>query len=158
MIQSFLAGGLFRFLLRFIPSSFERIVDAVSEYLTKKQSIEYNKLKLEMAKNDSSTQLDLAEIKAGIEELKIDKPIRLARIKSQKAKSGVKWVDGVNALMRPLTTVFWIIAYPIMILYGVREGLLSTDPLRILAPFTQEIIACILGFWYTDKIVQKRRG
>ncbi len=90
MIQSFLAGGLFRFLLRFIPSSFERIVDAVSEYLTKKQSIEYNKLKLEMAKNDSSTQLDLAEIKAGIEELKIDKPIRLARIKSQKAKSGVK--------------------------------------------------------------------
>ncbi|QMV55140.1 hypothetical protein HUE70_05355 [Candidatus Liberibacter asiaticus] len=157
MIQSFLAGGLFRFLLRFIPSGFERIVDVVSEYLTKKQSIEYDKLKLEMAKNDSSTQLDLAEIKAGIEELKIDKPIRLARIEAQKVKSGVKWVDGFTALIRPLTTLFWIIVYPMMVWWSVKEGIFDKSPLSILSPFEQEIIACILGFWYTDKIVQKRR-
>ncbi|KAE9509628.1 hypothetical protein FXW22_05315 [Candidatus Liberibacter asiaticus] len=157
MIQSFLAGGLFRFLLRFIPSSFERIVDVVSEYLTKKQSIEYDKLKLEMAKNDSSTQLDLAEIKAGIEELKIDKPIRLARIEAQKVKSGVKWVDGFTALIRPLTTFFWIIVYPLLVWWSVKEGMFNSDPLTLLSPFTQEIIACILGFWYTDKIVQKKK-
>ncbi|MCU7489377.1 MAG: hypothetical protein NUV43_03030 [Candidatus Liberibacter asiaticus] len=157
MIQSFLAGGLFRFLLRFIPSGFERIVDVVSEYLTKKQSIEYDKLKLEMAKNDSSTQLDLAEIKAGIEELKIDKPIKLARIKAQNIKSGVKWIDSFNTLVRPLTTLFWIIVYPMMVWWSVKEGIFDKSPLSILSPFEQEIIACILGFWYTDKIVQKRR-
>ncbi|OMH86431.1 hypothetical protein BWK56_05910, partial [Candidatus Liberibacter asiaticus] len=105
MIQSFLAGGLFRFLLRFIPSSFERIVDVVSEYLTKKQSIEYDKWKLETAKIDSSLQLDLADIKYGIEELKADKPIKLARIKAQNIKSGVKWIDSFNTLVRPLTTL-----------------------------------------------------
>ncbi|WP_202284217.1 hypothetical protein [Candidatus Liberibacter asiaticus] len=158
MIQSFLAGGLFRFLLRFIPSSFERIVDVVSEYLTKKQSIEYDKWKLETAKIDSSLQLDLADIKYGIEELKADKPIKLARIKAQNIKSGVKWIDSFNTLVRPLTTLFWIIVYPMMVWWSVKEGIFDKSPLSILSPFEQEIIACILGFWFTDKIVQKRRG
>ncbi|XCD66303.1 hypothetical protein Q7M18_05375 (plasmid) [Candidatus Liberibacter asiaticus] len=157
MIQSFLAGGLFRFLLRFIPSGFERIVDVVSEYLTKKQSIEYDKWKLETAKIDSSLQLDLADIKYGIEELKADKPIKLARIKAQNIKSGVKWIDSFNTLVRPLTTLFWIIVYPMMVWWSVKEGIFDKSPLSILSPFEQEIIACILGFWFTDKIVQKRR-
>ncbi|AEL31349.1 putative phage-related protein [Liberibacter phage FP2] len=157
MIQSFLAGGLLRFLLRFIPSSFERIVDVVSEYLTKKQSIEYDKWKLETAKIDSSLQLDLADIKYGIEELKADKPIKLARIKAQNIKSGVKWIDSFNTLVRPLTTLFWIIVYPMMVWWSVKEGIFDKSPLSILSPFEQEIIACILGFWFTDKIVQKRR-
>ncbi|WP_446097986.1 hypothetical protein [Candidatus Liberibacter asiaticus] len=158
MIQSFLAGGIFRFALRFIPSVFEKIVDVVSEHLLQKRSIEYDKMKLEQTRIQSSTQLDLAEIKERIEELKVDQPIRLARVKAQNIKSGVKWIDGFNALIRPLTTLFWIIVYPLLVIYLVKEGILSTDPLMILAPFTQEIIACILGFWYTDKIVQKRRG
>ncbi|MBY7649584.1 MAG: hypothetical protein C4617_03700 [Candidatus Liberibacter europaeus] len=158
MITSFLAGGMFRFLLRFIPSSFEKIVDVVSEHLMQKRSIEYDKMKLEQAKIDSSTQLDLADIKYGIEELKADKPIRLARIKSQNVKSGVKWIDGFNSLVRPLTTLFWIIVYPLLVWWSVKEGICDRSPLSILSPFEQEIIACILGFWYTDKIVQKRRN
>ncbi|MBY7649512.1 MAG: hypothetical protein C4617_03265 [Candidatus Liberibacter europaeus] len=157
MITSFLAGGIFRFLLRFVPSSFEKIVDVVSEHLMQKRSIEYDRMKLEQIKIDSITQLDLADIKYGIEELKADKPIRLARIKSQNVKSGVKWIDGFNALIRPLTTLFWIIVYPLLVFNLVKEDIIATDPLIILAPFTQEIIACILGFWYTDKIVQKKR-
>ncbi|ONI58417.1 hypothetical protein [Candidatus Liberibacter solanacearum] len=157
MIQSFLAGGIFRFALRFVPSVFEKIVDVVSEYLMQKQSIEYDKMKLELARINSSTQLDLAEIKYAIEELKADKPIRLARIKAQKVKSGVKWIDGCNALVRPLTTLFWIIVYPLLVWWSVKEGVFDRSPLSILSPFEQEIIACILGFWYTDKIVQKRR-
>ncbi|RPD37289.1 hypothetical protein C0030_002980 [Candidatus Liberibacter solanacearum] len=39
-----------------------------------------------------------------------------------------------------------------------KEGIITTDPLLLLASFTQEIIACILGFWYTDKIVQEKRS
>ncbi|MFT4325841.1 MAG: hypothetical protein AB3P25_05640 [Candidatus Liberibacter psyllaurous] len=158
MIQSFLAGGIFRFALRFVPSVFEKIADGVLEYLMQKQSIEYDKMKIELAKINSSTQLDLAEIKYGIEELKADKLIRLARIKAQKVKSGVKWIDGVNALIRPLTTLFWIIVYPLLVWWSVKEGYFDKSPLAVLTLFEQEIIACILGFWYTDKIVQKKRG
>ncbi|KJZ82402.1 hypothetical protein DJ66_0001 [Candidatus Liberibacter solanacearum] len=158
MIQSFLAGGIFRFALRFIPSVFENIVDVVSEHLMQKRSIEYDKMKLEQTRIQSATQLDLAEIKYAIEELKVDKPIRLARIKDQKVKSGVKWIDGFNALIRPLTTLFWIIVYPLLVWWSVKEGIFDRSPLSVLTPFEQEIIACILGFWYTDKIVQKRRG
>ncbi|MFV0256427.1 hypothetical protein AYO25_04630 [Candidatus Liberibacter solanacearum] len=123
-----------------------------------KQSIEYNKLRLEQTRIQSATQLDLAEIKYTIEELKADKPIRLARIKAQKVKSGVQWIDSFNALIRPLTTLFWIIVYPLLVWWSVKEGIFDRSPLSILSPFEQEIIACILGFWYTDKIVQKRRG
>ncbi|ONI60304.1 hypothetical protein [Candidatus Liberibacter solanacearum] len=158
MIQSFLAGGIFRFALRFMPSVFEKTIDVVSEHLMQKRSIEYDKMKLELAQINSSTQLDLAEIKYGIEELKADKPIRLARIKAQKVKSGIQWIDGFNALVRPLTSLFWIIIYPLLVWWSVKEGIFDRSPLSILSPFEQEIIACILGFWYTDKIVQKRRG
>ncbi|AHA28031.1 hypothetical protein lam_685 [Candidatus Liberibacter americanus str. Sao Paulo] len=158
MISSFLAGGIFRFLLRFVPSSFEKIVDVVSEYMMQKQSIEYDKMKLELAQINSSTQIDLAEIKYGIEELKADKPIRLAKIKAQQAKSGINWIDGFNSLVRPITTLFWIIVYPLLVWWSVKEGIFDKSPLSVLTAFEQEIIACILGFWYTDKIVQKRRG
>ncbi|ONI59068.1 hypothetical protein AYJ09_01400 [Candidatus Liberibacter solanacearum] len=158
MIQSFLAGGIFRFALRFMPSVFEKTIDVVSEHLMQKRSIEYDKMKLELAQINSSTQLDLAEIKYGIEELKADKPIRLARIKAQKVKSGIKWIDGFNALVRPLTTLFWIIVYPLLVWWSVKEGVFDRSPLSVLTSFAQEIIACILGFWYTDKIVQKKRS
>ncbi|MEG8098806.1 hypothetical protein [Candidatus Liberibacter brunswickensis] len=157
MISSFITGGIFRFLLRFIPSTFEKIVDVVFEHLMQRRSIEYDKMKLEMAKLNNSTQLDLEEIKYGIEELKADQPIKLARVKAQQAKSGIKWIDGVNALIRPFTTVFWIIVYPLLVWWHVKEGIFDKSPLSILSSFEQEIIACILGFWYTDKIVQKRR-
>ncbi|CAL9916452.1 hypothetical protein LSO9J_260010 [Candidatus Liberibacter solanacearum] len=43
-------------------------------------------------------------------------------------------------------------------IYFVKEGIITINPLLLLAPFTQEIIAGILGFWYTDKVVQKKRG
>ncbi|ONI58636.1 hypothetical protein AYJ09_04425 [Candidatus Liberibacter solanacearum] len=158
MIQSFLAGGIFRFALRFVPSVFEKIADGVLEYLMQKQSIEYDKMKLEQTRIQSATQLDLADIKYGIEELKADKPIRLARIKAQKVKSGIQWIDGFNALVRPLTSLFWIIIYPLLVWWSVKEGIFDRSPLSILSPFEQEIIACILGFWYTDKIVQKKRS
>ncbi|ADR52304.1 hypothetical protein CKC_02775 [Candidatus Liberibacter solanacearum CLso-ZC1] len=95
------------------PSVFEKIADGVLEYLMQKQSIEYDKMNLELPRINSSTQLDLADIKYAIEELKVDQSIRLARIKAQKVKngSGVKWIDGFNALIRPLTTFFWIIIF-----------------------------------------------
>ncbi|MBY7649473.1 MAG: hypothetical protein C4617_03050 [Candidatus Liberibacter europaeus] len=157
MITSFLTGGIFRFLIHFVPSSFDRIVDVVSEHLMQKRSIEYDRIKLEQAKIDSATQVDLADIKYEIEELKADKQIGLSKIKSQNVKSGIKWIDAFNALIRPLTTIFWIIVYPMMVWWSVKEGIYDRSPLSILSPFEQEIIACILGFWYTDKIVQKRR-
>ncbi|ADR52635.1 hypothetical protein CKC_04430 [Candidatus Liberibacter solanacearum CLso-ZC1] len=80
----------------------------ISEHLMQKRFIEYDKTKLEQTRIQSTTQLDLADIKLGIEELKVDQPIRLARIKAQKVKSssGVKWIDGFNSLIRPLTTFF----------------------------------------------------
>ncbi|ADR52771.1 hypothetical protein CKC_05125 [Candidatus Liberibacter solanacearum CLso-ZC1] len=122
MIQSFLVGEVFRFALRFIPSVFEKIADGVLEYLMQKQSIEYDKMKLELARINSSTQLDLADIKLEIEELKADQLIRLARIKAQKVKSGIQWIDGFNAFVRPLTSLFWIIVYPLLVWWSVKGG------------------------------------
>ncbi|ONI58716.1 hypothetical protein AYO25_03805, partial [Candidatus Liberibacter solanacearum] len=77
---------------------------------------------------------------------------------AQQVKSGVQWIDSFNALIRPLTTLFWIIVYPLLVWWSVKEGIFDRSPLSVLTSFEQEIIACILGFWYTDKIVQKRRG
>ncbi|CAL9916561.1 conserved hypothetical protein [Candidatus Liberibacter solanacearum] len=129
MIESFLAGGIFRFALRFVPSVFEKIVDVVAEHLMQKRSIEYDKMKLELARINSSTQLDLTDIQFGIEELKVDQPIRLARIKAQKVKSGIQWIDGFNALVRPLTSLFWIIVYPLLVWWSVKEGIFDRIPL-----------------------------
>lgn len=105
MISSFLAGGIFRFALRFIPSIFEQFMDILSEHLLRKSSLEYENIKLEIAKIQGNVQLGLAEIKC-------ETPVRLARTKASKAQSGMQWIDGFNALVRPLTTLFWIIIYP----------------------------------------------
>nr|WP_244469393.1 hypothetical protein [Candidatus Liberibacter solanacearum] len=52
MIQSLSCGGggICRFILRFVRSVFEKIVDVFSEYLMQKKSIEYDKMKLELAR------------------------------------------------------------------------------------------------------------
>ncbi len=45
-----------------------------------------------------------------------------------------------NALIRPFTTLFWLVAYPIFIGWVVYKGVMDKDPLVLLAPFTQDII------------------
>ncbi|MEG8099303.1 hypothetical protein [Candidatus Liberibacter brunswickensis] len=69
-----------------------------------------------------------------------------------------KWIDGINALIRPFTTVFWIIVYPSMSTYLISKGVIATDPLALLSPYTQTIIEHIIGFWFTDLVVRKKRG
>ncbi|AKK20098.1 hypothetical protein G293_02330 [Candidatus Liberibacter africanus PTSAPSY] len=139
MIQSFIVGGVFRFLLRFIPSVFETIV----EHMKYKQSIEHDRLKLELAKINAENLVALERIK--------DKPVILARIHEHKHKSGIKWIDGFNALIRPLTTVF--LDYCLSVISMVERGknFVIQSPLAVLTPFEQEIIACIRGFWYSVK-------
>ncbi|AKK20613.1 hypothetical protein G293_04990 [Candidatus Liberibacter africanus PTSAPSY] len=168
MIQSFITGGVFRFLLRFIPSVFETI----AEHVKSKQSIEHDKLKLELAKinaeqmnSDQSIEhdrlkLELAKINAEhmttVEGIKAEKPVRLARINEHKHKSGVQWVDGFTAVVRPVTTVFWIIFYPLLVWWGVKENFIVQSPLAVLTSFEQEIIACILGFCIPIKSCRRR--
>ncbi|EMS35844.1 hypothetical protein G653_04551 [Candidatus Liberibacter americanus PW_SP] len=53
----------------------------------------------------------------------------MAKIKSQQAKSGIKWIDGFKALVRPITTLFWIIVYPLLTLYLVKEGIITSASL-----------------------------
>ncbi|QTP64139.1 hypothetical protein HUT03_04015 [Candidatus Liberibacter africanus] len=171
MIKSFIAGGIFRFCLHFIPENSEKIIDLISGYIIRKQLIEQDRVQIELAKVNTSAKIELAnlntsskidleiaDIKYDIEALKEGNRIRLEEIKTKSIKNGFKWIGAVNYLVRPITTIFWIIVYPLLVWWSVSEGMFNQSPLAVLTIFEQEIIACILGFWYTDKIVQKKQS
>ncbi|XCE17865.1 hypothetical protein Q7L99_04410 [Candidatus Liberibacter asiaticus] len=148
---SFLTGSIARFFIKFVPSLF----NLLEEYIMKEKSIEHDRLRLEIAKIQSTTQVDLKALES-------ETPVRLARLQNQANEDQFeresKAMIFFNALIRPFTTLFWIILYPLLIWWGVEKGYLTKDPLTLLAPFTQDIIACILVFWFTDTIVQRRKG
>ncbi|AKK20256.1 hypothetical protein G293_03140 [Candidatus Liberibacter africanus PTSAPSY] len=121
MIQSLYRRREFRFLLRFIPYVFE----TVTEHVKSKKSIKHDRMRIELAKINAKSLI-------AVEGIKADKPVRLARIKGYNHKSGVKWIDGFNALVRLLTTLFWIMDYPLLVIYLVKENFIIQSPLAVL--------------------------
>lgn len=82
--------------------------------------------------------------------------------KAQGKRSGVKWIDGLSSLMRPLITFWWVIAlataamvanYTIMLRGGV-------DPLvaiqNLWGADERAIVASIISFWFVDRSLRKR--
>jgi uncharacterized membrane protein len=75
--------------------------------------------------------------------------------------TGVGFIDGLNALVRPILTFWWA-----LVLYSVSKGFLIYAaiaehlPAKVLATvvtteFDVAVIGSILGFWFTDRQLRK---
>lgn len=84
-------------------------------------------------------------------------------IESQFRPSGVKWVDALSTLMRPLITLQWVvILYPMVIIAGfflaINQGTGALDALvKVFGVEEKALVGAILNFWFLGRVFDKVR-
>lgn len=148
-----LLGGVFRMIPEFL------------KWLDRK-----DERKHELAMFDNQLKADTLKIEAGqkLAELEANKSIGLAEIQgliagvqAQAVKTGVRWVDGLSSLMRPLITFWWVIvlystaltAQFIVLLQAGTPGVEAI--IRLWGTDEKAIVASIIGFWFVDRSLRR---
>ena len=159
MIETLLGtlfGGLFRMapeVLKWMDRKDER----AHELSMFDKQLEADKLKGDQQLAQINAQADAnigaAEIQAIIE-----------ATKAQAVQTGIKWVDALNALVRPLLAMQWLILlWPAVIVAGFALAIQhGTDPLVALkAAFgvdEKAMAASVASFWLVDRSLRKMFG
>jgi len=85
----------------------------------------------------------------------------IAATNAQATKSGVKWVDAISSLMRPLITFWWVIVLYSTALVArfwvlVSMGTPHIDAIVMLWGVDEKaIVASIISFWFVDRSLRK---
>lgn len=159
MIETLLGtlfGGLFRMapeVLKWLDRKDER----AHELAMFDKQLEADKLKGDQALAQINAQADAnigaAEVQAIIE-----------ATKAQAVQTGIKWVDGLNALVRPLLAMQWLILlWPAVIVAGFALAIQhGTDPLVALRSAfgvdEKAMAASVASFWLVDRSLRKMFG
>lgn len=149
-----LGGGLFRLfpeVLKFL----ERKDDRKHELAMFDRQLDADKLKGQMALDQTRAQsegaLSLAEVNAIIE-----------ATKAQAITTGIKWVDAISSLMRPIITFWWVIvmytgALVAQYIVLVQQGATQVAAIITLwGPDEKAIVGSIVGFWFADRSLRKK--
>ena len=149
-----LLGGLFRIAPE-IVGFFDRKNERAHELDMLDKNIEADKLKAEsgerLAAIEANKVIDVAEIEALI-----------AGANAQSTKTGIKWVDAINSLIRPTLTFYWCVVLYTGALIAQYIALTATGTTNVDAIIqlwgTQEkaIVASIFSFWFLDRALRNR--
>jgi hypothetical protein len=164
-ILTLFSGGLGG-LLRFVPELFKMF----TEKADREHEFRMTQLQLQIDQARATQQIDLvhaqgdeashaAEMQAYIEALKPPAP------------SGVKWVDALNASVRPVITYWWMLLLTlykaIVFVIASIEVYVALQTVKTMADtfidkvWTDQdaaILSMILGFWFVDRAIRKYRG
>ena len=85
----------------------------------------------------------------------------IAATKAQATKTGIRWVDAINSLMRPLITFWWVVvlytaALVAQFLFLIDSG--ETTAQAVIALWGVEekaLVASIVSFWFVDRSLRK---
>jgi len=86
-----------------------------------------------------------------------------AAIEGQDKSSGVKWVDGLNKLIRPLITIQWVILlYPGVIIASfillLRADVPAVNALvQVFGSEEKALVAFIVDFWFIGRVLDAGR-
>lgn len=81
--------------------------------------------------------------------------------KAQAVPSGIRWVDGINALMRPLITFWWVVVlYTVALVaqffFLIDSGAEVTQAiLKLWGVEEKALVASIISFWFVDRSLRK---
>lgn len=159
MIETLLGtlfGGVFRMapeVLKWLDRKDER----KHELAMFDRQLEADRQKLEASQKLAETQADeritVTELQALIE-----------ATKAQATPTGIKWVDAINSLVRPVLAFQWLIfLWPAVIVAGfVLAVQAGTDPLVALKGSfgldEKSMAASIASFWLVDRALRKLSG
>ena len=143
-----------------------RIVPELVTIFNKKQD---NKHELDML--DRQIQLEQYQAEHKRQEIVITGDINEAlavldaqkeAVKGQMQLTGMKWVDALNFLVRPLTTYYVLILYGLakiaMFAVAISTGITGWESiLMIYGDDDKSILAGILAFWFVGRVLDKRK-
>ena len=149
-----LGGGLFR-LLPEVLKFLERKDDRKHELAMFDRQLDADKLKGQMALDQTRAQaegaLSLAEVNAIIE-----------ATRAQAITTGIKWVDAISSLMRPVITFWWVIVmytgalvaqYTVLVQQGATQ---VAAIITLWGPDEKAIVGSIVGFWFAERSLRKK--
>lgn len=145
-------GGMFR-LAPEVFKIFERKDERKHELAMFDKQLEADRLRGQIAIEQTNAAIGAAEVAAIIE-----------ATKAQGTQTGIKWVDAVNSLMRPLITFWWAIflyttALVAQYVVLLNQGYGGLDAiLKLWGPDEKAICASIISFWFCDRSLRRGAG
>jgi hypothetical protein len=136
------------------------MVPGVLQLFTQKADHAYQlqlqQLQLQAAKEGKALEIDLANSQADIQQ-------QQSLYKFAGDPSGVRWVDGVNTLVRPYITLIvfhvWIGVEIALVYYGLSKGYdVAQLAKAVWDENTQAIFSAIVGFWFGNRMLTRGAG
>ena len=156
-ILSFIFGGLFRLapeILKWMDRKDERKheLDMINA------NMKADQLRAEQILKQIDAEADVILGKAEMDAI-------IAATKAQGQKSGVKWIDGFNSLLRPLIAFWWVIVLYsgalVVQFYALVWKFHESVPVAVLTVFGEQekaIALSIIGFVFVDRSIRKGSG
>ena len=151
-----LFGGLFRMapeILKWVDRKDERKHElSMFEKQLQADTLKGNQA-LEQINANAAAAMGAGEIQALIE-----------ATKAQAKQTGIKWVDGLNSLMRPLITFWWVVvlyttALVAQFFFLIDSGADVTQAVLTLWGVEEKaLVASIISFWFVDRSLRKGFG
>jgi len=147
---------LFGSLLGFISSAFPDLIRLWQDHQDRKHELAILDRQMEQMRLGHAQRLEEIAVEADIAESK-------ALYRHDSKPSGVKWVDGLRASVRPVITyVFFLLfatvkAAALYVLVN-EQGLSIIQALpQIWDPETQTLFAAVMSFWFGQRALAKAR-
>ena len=120
-------------------------------------------LQLEADKLRSKLRIDEARVDVEGKEILAEIGAITEAAKAQATQTGVKFIDGLNASVRPILTYWWCV-----VLYTINKGVLMYLALKsnpelsqvagvVMTDFDAAVVASMIGFWFVDRAIRKLR-
>lgn len=148
-----LLGGVFRMLpevLKWLDRKDER----KHELSMFDKQLSADKMRADAQQQALQTQSDMTMGQAELAAM-------IAATTAQATQTGVKWVDALSSLMRPLITFWWVIVLYSVALVArfwvlVQAGTSNLDAVVLLWGADEKaIVASIISFWFVDRALRK---
>lgn len=152
-------------LISMLGGGLMRLLPEVLGFLNKKTDNSH-----ELAMLDKQFQLEQTRASARMEEVRyqgdVDQTIALLdaqreAMTSQMQKTGIRWVDALNFLVRPLTTYYFLVMYGMVKVATLMVALDAMDAWQaILQVWTKDdaaILSGILAFWFVGRVFDKKK-
>ncbi len=152
MILEGLVGGVLR-LAPEIMKQWDRANERKHELAMFNLQIEADKTKGQIALAQADSQMQVAEIQAVIE-----------ATKAQAVVTGIKWVDAINVLVRPILTLWWaLVLYTAALsarFYLILQAGLSTPQafLHVWGDAESSLVMMMVSFYFVGRVYDKHKG
>lgn len=130
-----------------------RLAPEVLNFIDRKEIRKHEVAMAEQARENSKIQADSATSVAQYQALQ-------SAVTAQATLTGVKWVDAINSMMRPLITFWWVIVLPPTVMTAkfiayLASGVATAQSLDLIwGEPERAITAAIISFWFVDRSIR----